>query len=383
MLEAWESRLVVVGMLAFMAGCRAIGATTTSQTDGAVEPGADAVDADAAAPPVAEPQTRLEPPVVRQVPGTIVETIAGSDAKGGADGTGPAAQFDNPVGVLLDGAGGLFVTEYDGRRLRRIAPTGATSTLATGLPEPFALVATEDAIYVQTDRSASEEKGPTTGTLWKVPLAGGVPELYLDSIGVPRGLARLLDGRVVIADREHHVVSILDTATKQITPLAGSGTRGFVDARGAGAQFNEPYGVAVLPDGNIVVADSGNHVIRKITLEGDVTTFAGEGNPGMRDAADKLLARFDVPQDVTVDVAGNVFVADRMNRRIRRITSDGGVETVAGDGVHGFADGPGPRARFYGQEQIDVTPDGKTVYVSDGNQGDGAPFHRIRKITIP
>jgi len=376
MVEARGIRLGVVGALALLVGCRAIGSVTATD--------AGAPDADDAADAASnEPATRLEPPVVTAAPDSVVETIAGSDVRGAADGVGAAAQFDNPVGVYLDASGGLLVTEYDGRRLRYVPPSGATRTLAIGLPEPFALIRTDDAIYVQTDRAPNEEKGPSTGTLWRVPLAGGVPEVFLETNGLPRGMARLFDGRIVLSDRERHTISILDLATKAVTPLAGSGTRGLADGIGAAAQLNDPYGVAVMPDGAIVVADAGNHVIRKITLDGEVTTFAGDGNPGMRDDPDRLRARFDSLQDVAVDAAGNVFIADLRNNRIRRIASSGGVDTLAGDGTQGFRDGPGATASFYGIEQVDVSPDGKTIYVSDGNRGESTSFHRIRKITIP
>ena len=377
MVEAREIRLAALAAAALLVGCRAIGGETTSTDAGTVEPTVDV--GDAAYPP----STRLEAPIVTPAPDAVVETIAGSGANGAADGVGASAQFDNPVGVFLDAAGDVLVTEYDGRRLRKISPDGATTTLATGLPEPFAVIATEDAIYVQTDRAPNEDKGPTTGTLWRVPLGGGAPEVFLEANALPRGMARLQDGRLVLSNREQHSLSILDLASKSVTPLVGSGTAGFADGLGANAQLDTPYGVAVLPDGAILVADAGNNVIRKVTLDGEMTLFAGDGNPGMRDAADRLRARFDFPQDVAVDAAGNVYVADRLNHRIRRITSDGGVDTIAGDGTSGFADGPGPSAKFFGIEQIDVSIDGRTVYVSDGNRGEGAAFHRVRKITIP
>ena len=176
MIEARGVQLGVVGAFALLVSCRAIGGVTA--TDGGAADAGEAAEAS-----LTEPSSRLEPPVVTPAPDAIVETIAGSEVRGETDGIGAAALFDNPVGVFLDSSGGLFVTEYDGRRLRHVPLSGPTTTVATGLPEPFALVATEDAIYVQTDRAPNEDKGPTTGTLWKVPIAG----VCLSSFSRPTG----------------------------------------------------------------------------------------------------------------------------------------------------------------------------------------------------
>ena len=380
MMEARWLRLVVVNALGAVlaAGCGHSSDVTSSSDAGSRD---GSVSPDAGDEPGSE--TRKQPPVVVPAADIVVETIAGSSTGGGADGVGAAAQFDNPVGVVLDASGAIFVTEYDGGRLRKVLPSGDTSTLASGFTEPFALLPTEHGIYVQSDRDRNGDKGLNTGTIWKVGIGGGTPEVFIEGLGRPRGLARLLDGRMVVSDRTRNTISILDLSTKALTLLAGSGTAGFVDGRGAAAQFNDPYGVAVLPDGSILVAESYNHVIRKVTLEGDVTVFAGEGVPGMKDDKDKSKARFDGPIDVAVDAAGNAFVSDGGNHRIRRISTDGIVETVAGSGARGFADGVGAVAEFYGQEQIDVTPDGKTIFVSDGNGGDGQPYHRVRRINVP
>jgi DNA-binding beta-propeller fold protein YncE len=86
---------------------------------------------------------------------------------------------------------------------------------------------------------------------------------------------------------------------------------------------------------------------------------------------------------VAVDAAGNIYVSDVGNHRIRRITKAGQVETIAGDGVAGFADGSGEAARFYGQEGIAVTPDGSAIYVADGNGGEVGAYHRVRRIDLP
>jgi DNA-binding beta-propeller fold protein YncE len=98
----------------------------------------------------------------------------------------------------------------------------------------------------------------------------------------------------------------------------------------------------------------------------------------------RLSAKFFHPRDVAIDNAGNVYVSDVGNHRIRRIDPQGRVQTVAGDGTAGFQDGAGAQARFFGQEALDVTPDGKTIYVADGNGGQPAePYHRIRRVTLP
>jgi len=328
--------------------------------------------------------TRGEPPIVHAAPGINVTTIAGSGTAGNRDAKGAEAQFSNPVGVVVEPSGSLLVTEYDGRRLRRVAVDGTVTTLTTGLPEPFGVVVTPTDIFVQTDRDPNGAKNDTSGTLWRVALGGGNAELIATNLGRPRGLVQSLDGRIVLSDREFRTVSILNPADRSISFLAG-GLQGLVDGNGDRARFREPYGIALLPDGSFVCVDRSNHVLRRVTIDADVTVFAGEGFPGMKDDTDKLKARFDQPQDVVADAAGNVFVADSGNHRIRRISTEGVVETIAGDGTVGFNDAIGVESKFYAMEQIDITPDGRTIYVADGTGGDPAvpPYNRIRKITLP
>ena len=118
------------------------------------------------------------------------------------------------------------------------------------------------------------------------------------------------------------------------------------------------------------------------TRPGAVATVAGGFELGTVDGT-RAESRFVWPCALAVDAAGEVFVSDRGSQRIRRVAADGTVETVAGDGTAGFLDGDGASAEFYGQEGIAVTPDGKTVYVADGNGGDGSAHHRVRVIHIP
>jgi sugar lactone lactonase YvrE len=345
-------------------------------------------DNDGAAPPTKEDAgfepTRLEPPIVHAAPNVFVATMAGSDVPGAADGKGSAASFDNPVGVALDASGSLLVAEYDGGRIRKLSPEGTSTTLATGFLEPFGVIATVNAIFVQTDRDPADNKGANTGTLWRLPLEGGKPQLVATLLGRPRGLAQLLDGRIVLSDRTLRTISILDPADNSVKFLAGGPLAGLVDGRGANARFSDPYGLGILPDGSLVIADRDNHCIRKVTLDGTVSIYAGDGKPGMKDDVDRLQSRFDAPADVVADAIGNVYVSDVGNKRIRRISPTGIVETLAGDGTRGFADGVGVTARFYAMEQLEISPDGKILFVADGTGGEDEkpPYNRIRRITL-
>jgi sugar lactone lactonase YvrE len=158
-----------------------------------------------------------------------------------------------------------------------------------------------------------------------------------------------------------------------VSTLAGNGTLGFAEGTGAVARFYQPTGLAFDADGNMYVADNQNHRIRKITPAGVVSTFAGSGTSGFADGTG-TAAQFNSPFDVAVDVAGNVYVADTYNFRIRKITPAGVVTTLAGNSNYGYADGGGAAALFYIPKGLVVDPSGN-VYVADENN------QRIRKIT--
>jgi sugar lactone lactonase YvrE len=203
----------------------------------------------------------------------------------------------------------------------------------------------------------------------------------------PFGVAVDSVGNVYVADTNNHrICKITITQDPEgdvvaISPLAGSGTAGHQDETGAKAQFNQPYGVAVDSANNVYVADCLNNRIRKITPEGVVTTLAGTGEGDYLDG-DGAEAQFNQPYGVAVDSANNVYVADTYNHRIRKITitqNPGGgddvvtVSTLAG-GTQGYLDGNGATAQFYYPHSATVDSAGN-VYVADTHN------HRIRKIT--
>lgn len=151
--------------------------------------------------------------------------------------------------------------------------------------------------------------------------------------------------------------------TAQIDLLAGDGVGGLQEGSGAQARFADPYGVAVDGQGVVYVADAGdNNRIRRVWPDGRVDTLAGHGE-GWADGP-AAQARFHTPSQIALDAAGNVFVADTGNHRIRRIGRDGAVSTLAGEGTPGFADGPAAQARFNGPMGVAVDAHGR-VYVAD------------------
>ncbi len=157
------------------------------------------------------------------------------------------------------------------------------------------------------------------------------------------------------------------------TTYAGNGSPGKVNGDTSMATFNEPFGICMDPSGNLFIADGVNHCIRKISADGIVSNYAGSGSPGYLDGPDSV-AMFQSPSGVCADNQGNLYVADFLNHRIRKISSDGTVSTVAGTGTDGFMDGPDTVAQFNYPRGIGVDGSGN-LYVGDSWN------HRIRKIT--
>ena len=150
-----------------------------------------------------------------------------------------------------------------------------------------------------------------------------------------------------------------------VATLAG-GAEGFQDGQGAAARFDTPSGLALDATGNLYVADTGNHAIRKVTPAGVVTTLAGTGTPGWRDGPG-AQAQFDGPMGLAVDAAGRVIVADAYNDRIRAIAPDGQVTTLAGGAWPGDADGPGAQARLDTPCAVLVDAHGRIVVADTRN----------------
>ncbi len=188
-------------------------------------------------------------------------------------------------------------------------------------------------------------------------------------ISQPYGLDMTPTGELLLADRGNHAIRRIDRSGI-ITTLAGTGTYGYSGDGGAAknAQLNKPSGAAVGPDGSIYIADTGNHCIRKISPQGQIETYAGCGTAGYSgDGNFRTLAQFNRPGGVAVDRNGNVYTNDYGNNVIRMIRADGLVYTVAGSGAFGYTgDGGFPQSasmnRPYG---LAISPNGQHIYIAD------------------
>ncbi|OON60893.1 gluconolaconase [Massilia sp. KIM] len=199
----------------------------------------------------------------------------------------------------------------------------------------------------------------------------------------PFGVALDPQSRIYVADGGDNNRIRLIARDGTVSTLAG-GKEGFADGKGAAAAFHTPSAVALDHEGNLYVADTGNHAIRKVAPDGSVTTLAGNGAPGHADGVGRA-AQFNGPVGIAVDDAGIVYVADTYNDRIRRIAKDGTVSTVAGADKPGYADGPAASAAFDTPSAIAAASDG-TLYVADtGNHALRMidPSGQVSTIAIP
>jgi MYXO-CTERM domain-containing protein len=257
-------------------------------------------------------------------PSGVVRLVAGSTAgtAGSTDGTGSAALFHDPSGIMITAdATMLYVADTGNSRIRQIASGGVVTTLATDLfsaPVGVALD-TSGNIYFADSNNNTIRKVTKTGV---VSTFSGPPFVQFNS---PVGLAvNNTSGNFYVSDTN----TLRQISGGGVMTLAGALTAGSADGTGGSAGFTSPGGLAVDSAGNIYVADTGNSTIREITPTGTVTTLAGQaGNAGLMDGTGSN-AMFNKPEDLTVDTSGNVYVADTLNAAIRKITPAGVVTTL-------------------------------------------------------
>ena len=269
-------------------------------------------------------------------PQGVVTTIAGTPGlAGSANGAAGAALFNGPGGVAVDASGNVYVADDGNYEIRQISPSGIVSTLAGSAGQP----------------------GTTDGT-------GGGARFY-----DPQNLALDGNGDLYVVDGAADTVRKVVIATGAVTTLAGSPRKaGTANGTGNSARFNDPVGVGTDSGGNVYVADSGNNTIRMVTPAGVVTTLAGlAGSVGSADGT-AGAARFNFPTGVTVDAAGDIFVADSGNDTIREISPALVVSTVAGAaGQAENIDGLAANARFTTPGDVALDSSGVLTIADTGN----------------
>ncbi|HYI12015.1 MAG TPA: hypothetical protein VEK57_23375 [Thermoanaerobaculia bacterium] len=267
------------------------------------------------------------PPTIHGQELTVTSLAGPQGGAGFDDGTGSEARFNGPSGVATDNNGNIYVADRGNSTIRKITPAGAVTTLA-GL---------------------AGKTGSADGT-------GSAGRFFS-----PTGVSTDSSGNVYVADSFNQTIRII-TAAGTVSTLAGhAGAFGSDDGTGSAARFKQPSGVATDTIGNVYVADTGNSTVRKITAAGAVTTLPG------------LSGLFVFPEDIAVDISGNVYVTE--SQTIRKITPAGAVTTLAGlAGNPGNVDGTGSAARFFHPRGVATDSNGN-VYVADLSN------HTIRRIT--
>lgn len=265
-----------------------------------------------------------------------VTTFAGSGAIGSDDGVGVAATFRYPDGAVFDSHNNLYISDQSNHKIRKITPDGTVSTFAG------------------------------TGVIGATDGPGNTARFYY-----PAGMAVDADDTILVADFGNNKIRKI-TPDGTVSTYAGTGVAGSIDGTVLTAQFNGATGVCVDRVGNVFVADYYSNKIRKINTSGDVSTVAGSGSIGDADGLG-TAANFYYPAIVSIDSHDNLFITDGGNHKIRKITLDGMVSTYAGTGVVGSTDGVSTVAQFNASTGVAVDQN-NTVFVCDyGN-------NKIRKI---
>jgi uncharacterized protein (TIGR03437 family) len=345
---------------------------------------------------------------VRKItPAGTISTVAGNGTLGYSGDGGPAtsAHISFPTGLAVDSAGNLYLT--DTNCIREVSPAGIISTVAgvvtgAGFPPQFgysgdggpankaeinepsgvAVDSLGDVYIADTFNARIREISPA-GIINTV---AGTGELNYSGDGglatsarlSPYGLSTDASGNLYVAEQANNRVRKISPGGI-VTGAAGNGVQGYSGDGGpaVSAELNNPYGVAVDTAGNLYIADRGNNRVRMISSAGLITTIAGNGTLGYSgDDAAATSARLFGTSSVAVDPSGAVYIADSFNSRIRRVSKTGIITTVAGNGVTGYSGDGGPATSASLSEPFGVILDGSgNLYIADTYN------NRIRKVS--
>lgn len=338
---------------------------------------------------------------VRRIsPAGMVSTVAGGGTRGYAGDGGPAtsAQLSRPYGLALDRNGNLYIADPWNANIRKVSPSGTITTIAgngdrgssgdggpatkAAVTPSFLAIDAHGTIYVVADRSL--RKIATNGTISTV--VGDAPadsKANAPAVGshlyAPGDLAVDSDSNIYLA--ENHELRVRKFYQPgPITTVAGNGTccESGDGGQATAAQLGPYIRLALDTKGNLYILQSESHRIRRVSREGTITTIAGTGSPGYSgDGGPATSAKLNYPRGIALDAGGNLYIADSINQRIRKVGIDGTISTVAGNGVIG----PGGNGRPAMQAPL-AYPDGVAVD-SEGNlyilEYGSSPLSFVRK----
>jgi trimeric autotransporter adhesin len=341
---------------------------------------------------------------IRKVtPAGIITTVAGTGASGfsGDGGLAVSAQLNRPFGVALDSANNLYIADINNNRIRKVTPAGIITTVAgsgtagfsgdgslatsASLFNPHSVtVDSAGNLYIADQGNNCIRKVTPAGVITTAAgngtagFSGDGSQAASAQLDNPRKVAVDSAGNLYIADASNNRIRKV-TPAGVITTAAGNGTAGFSGDGGlaTSAQLNLPTGVAMDSAGNLYIADNLSNRIRKVTSVGVITTVAGNGNGGFSgDGGLATSAQLRAPTGVEMDSAGNLYIADALNNRVRKVTPAGIITTIAGNGTSGFSGDGGLATSAQLNNPAGIVMDSAgNLYIADNLN------NRIRKIT--
>lgn len=328
------------------------------------------------------------PPVTNGNGTWMVSTLAGNGTKGYLDGSLANSSFSFPEDITITADGSLYVTDVLNHRIRKLSGNSVStfagnstaaivngSGLGASFFYPYSICSNDNGNLYSTDENDTRIRKLNFDAM-VTNFSGSEVSGFLDGqatvarFGYGNYVTAAQGGALYVSDADNNRIRKVN-AEGSVTSLAGDGTSGFADGTASLSRFSYPAGIANDKDGNVFIADRGNFRIRKISAAGIVSTVAGTGVPGYKDGAGTEAQFSSDMRDLAIDKDGVLYLTDA--NTIRKITPDGKVSTIAGSSA-GYADGAAADAKFDYPNGLAIDQNGN-IYVADTNN------NRIRKLS--